>query len=115
MAASRLDDASLVLLAFAYLTGALALVSGFAPLVASSALAFEWKLLAALAGTLAASVLFVTLKYVSEAMKSLASVARSAARVEERLDQALRTSRHEPHGSSQASARASVPHGGASA
>lgn len=85
VAASRLEDASLVLLAFAYLTGLLALATGLAPLVAGG-LTWEWKTLAALAGALAASVLFVTLKYVSEAMRALADVARAAARVEERLD-----------------------------
>jgi hypothetical protein len=108
VAATRLDDASLVLLAFAYLTGGLALVSGIAPLVVST-LPFEWKLLLALAGVLAAAVLFVTLKYASEAMRSLASVARSAARVEERLDQALGTPRHDAAHGSQVSVRQSFP------
>jgi hypothetical protein len=89
VAASRLDDASLVLLAFAYLTGALALATGFVPLFAGH-LGTEWKILSALAGVLGAAVLFVTLKYVSEGMRALADVARAAARVEEQLD---RTSR----------------------
>jgi hypothetical protein len=89
VAASRLEDASLVLLAFAYLTGCLALATGLAPLVALH-LALEWKVVAALAGTLAGAVLFVTLKYASEALRALADVARSACRVEQRLDQALR-------------------------
>src|SRR5581483_8596810 len=69
--ASRLEDASLVLLAFAYLVGGLAI---------------EWKILAVLAGVLAAAVLFVSLKYASEAMRALADVARAAARMEERLE-----------------------------
>jgi hypothetical protein len=85
VAASRLEDASLVLLAFSYLTGALALLTGFAPLVAGG-LTWEWKIVAALAGGLGAAVFFVTLKYVSEAMRALADVARAAARVEERLE-----------------------------
>lgn len=88
VAASRLDDASLVLLAFAYLTGALALLTGAAPLFARS-LAVEWKIFGALAGVLAGAVLFVTLKYASESLRALADVARAAARVEERLDRSL--------------------------
>jgi hypothetical protein len=85
VAASRLEDASLVLLAFAYLTGILSVVTGMAPLVAGQ-VALEWKILAALAGVLAGAVLFVSLKYASEAMRALADVARAAARMEERLD-----------------------------
>ena len=87
VAASRLDDASLILLAFAYLTGALALATGAVPLVAGS-LALEWKILSTIAGVLAGAVLFVTLKYASEGMRALADVARTAARVEERLQTA---------------------------
>src|SRR5437879_3210256 len=64
LVAARLDDASLVLLAFAYSTSALALLTGLVPLVATS-LGFEWKVLTALAGALAGAILFVTLKYAS--------------------------------------------------
>src|SRR5688572_14981233 len=78
VAASRLEDASLVLLAFAYLTGALAVVTGAAPLFAGQ-VPIEWKVIAGLAGVLAGAVLFVTLKYASEAMRALADVARAAA------------------------------------
>ncbi|MBI3723802.1 hypothetical protein HY251_07615 [bacterium] len=85
LAAARLDDASLVLLFFAYVTGALALVTGFAPLIAGQ-LAVEWKLLSVLAGLLTCAVLFVTLKYLSEAMRALADVSRAAARVEGQID-----------------------------
>lgn len=84
VAASRLEDASLVLLAFAYLTGALAVLTGVAPLFAGN-LAIEWKVVVVLAGVLAGAVLFVTLKYASEGMRALADVARAAARMEERL------------------------------
>lgn len=110
VAAARLDDASLVLLAFAYLTGALALVSGFAPLLVSG-IAFEWKVLAALAGALAGAVIFVSLKYVSEAMRSLADVARSAVRIEERLETSLRSPRHDAGSTAQAVARQALPPG----
>src|SRR5947209_4790429 len=88
VAASRLEDASLVLLAFAYLTGTLAVVTGVAPLFAGQ-LALEWKILAVLAGVLSGAVLFVSLKYASEAMRALADVARAAARMEERLERPL--------------------------
>jgi hypothetical protein len=95
VAASRLEDASLVLLAFAYLTGALAVVTGFTPLLAGQ-LAVEWKALAALSGVLAGAVLFVTLKYASEGMRALADVARAAARMEERLDRHVPSPRQSP-------------------
>src|SRR5579872_6038110 len=90
VAASRLDDASLILLAFAYLTGALALATGLVPLFAGN-FALEWKILSTIGGVLAGAVLFVTLKYVSEGMRALADVARTAARVEERLQAAAHT------------------------
>jgi len=106
VAASRLEDASLVLLAFAYLVGALALLTGVAPLFAGG-LAIEWKILAVLAGVLAAAVLFVSLKYASEAMRALADVARAAARMEERLDRAA-PARQAP-GSQQLTSREPVP------
>ena len=95
VAASRLEDASLVLLAFAYSTGLLAVATGSVPLV-SGGLALEWKILALLAGVLAGAVLFVTLKYVSESLRALADVARAAARVEERLDRSLSAPRQMP-------------------
>jgi hypothetical protein len=87
VAASRLDDASLILLAFAYLTGLLALATGVVPLFAGT-FALEWKILSTIGGVLAGAVLFVTLKYASEGMRALADVARTAARVEERLQAA---------------------------
>jgi hypothetical protein len=88
VAAARREDASLVRLAVAYLTGALAVTTGVAPLFAGQ-LAIEWKVLAVLAGVLAGAVLFVSLKYASEGMRALADVARAAARVEEKLERQL--------------------------
>ena len=88
MAAARLEDASLVLLAFGYLTGVLALVTGLAPVFVDG-LDVAWKVFAALGGALAACVLFVTLKYASEALRAVADMARTTSRLEARLERAL--------------------------
>lgn len=88
LAAERLEDTSTVLLAFAYLTALLALATGTVPL-ATASWAFEWRVLALLAGALASAVLFVSLKYGSEAMRALADVARATTAMEERLDRVL--------------------------
>jgi hypothetical protein len=85
LAAERLEDASTVLLAFAYLTGLLALATGAVP-VSLGSWPIEWRLLSLLGGALASAVLFVSLKYASEAMRALADVARAATTMEARLE-----------------------------
>ncbi len=96
-----------MLLAFAYLTGLLAVVTGAAPLFAGQ-LALEWKVLSALAGALAGAVLFVCLKYASESMRALADVARAAARMEERLDRQVPATR-QPAGGAALPSREATP------
>lgn len=86
LAARRLEDVSDVLLLFAYGLGFLALALGAGPALIASGIGVEWRFLSALGGLLAAAVVFILLKYAAEATRSLADVARAAARLEAQLD-----------------------------
>jgi hypothetical protein len=86
LAARRLEDVSDVLLLAAYGLSLLAVFLGAGPALLASGLATEWRLVSGLGGLLIAAVMFVMLKYVSEATRALADLARAAARIERRLE-----------------------------